>query len=46
MNLEFVLRTMLSTLCNVTVKFIVCSSTDTSRSELKGDHPWLSVCKR
>jgi hypothetical protein len=39
MNLKYALRTMLSTLCNVWVKFIDRSSTDTSGSELKGDHP-------
>ena len=39
MNLKYALSTMLSTLCNVSVKFIDCSATDTSGSELKGDHP-------
>jgi len=39
MNLKYLLKTMLSALCNVSVKFIDCSFTDTSGSELKGDHP-------
>jgi len=39
MNLNYMLRTMLSALCNASIKFIECSSTDTSGSELKGDHP-------
>ncbi len=39
MNLKYVLRTMLSTLCNATVQLEDYSRSDTSGSKLKGDHP-------
>ncbi len=39
MNLKYVLRTMLSTLCNATVQLEDCSCPDASGSELKGDQP-------
>ncbi len=39
MNLKYVLRTLLSTLCNAAVQLTDCSSSDSSGSELKGDQP-------
>jgi len=39
MNLKYVLRTMLSVLCNAAVQLTDCSSSDPSGSDLKGDQP-------
>ncbi len=39
MNLKYMLRTLLSTLSNAAAQLKDCSSSDSSGSELKGDHP-------
>jgi hypothetical protein len=37
MNLKYALTTIVSTLCNASIQSIDCTSTGTSRSELKGN---------
>jgi hypothetical protein len=39
MNLKYVLRTLFPTLCNAAVQLIDCACSDSSGSEMKGDHP-------